>query len=307
MVDGLLQNKTLKRMKLRLNPIGYKYQAEIETLLALNNKNQQKQFMPKMETQIRDLQQYEDKKESVFEELERRKEELAQKKKENARAQIEANKVKAEEAAQSQKIEAIHEEALNRFGKLENENYNLIKAYNEQKQAHNLALISEQKRLEKLDKEIKELIEKKEELQREFGIKEAEDARKIDDLKLEIAKEKRLIEEDLNKLLAYENQYNIQLRQGKEEEPSEKAQSPEVQQPTGDVKTDAPVQETANTKDGKGKKKDDKKKDIKKADDKKKDDKKIDVKKNEVKKDDKKVDIKKTNDKKPASPPKKNR
>ena len=58
------------------------------------------------------------------------------------------------------------------------------------------------------------------EFQRDYDTKTEEDQKKIKDLELEIAKEKRFIEEDLKKLLNQENQYNMQLHQGREESPT---------------------------------------------------------------------------------------
>ena len=125
MVTGLHQNKSLKRMKLRLNPIGYKYTQEIEKILELNNKKTKKEFKPRIENKIRELQTFEDRRESVFEELERKKAELSEKKKELDLAKAEASKLKESEQKRTKAINTLFMEALSRYAKFEHESHNL--------------------------------------------------------------------------------------------------------------------------------------------------------------------------------------
>ena len=65
-VDGMMHNRTLKRLKTKLNPMGYKNNSEIVTLLDINVSKSKKEFKPKIETQIKDLQLFENRRDSVF-------------------------------------------------------------------------------------------------------------------------------------------------------------------------------------------------------------------------------------------------
>lgn len=118
-------------MKLRLNPIGYKYTMEIEHLLEANNKTMKKEFRPKIETQIRELQTFESRRDSVFEELRRKKEELAEKKKELARTQAESAQAKANETEITRGVNDKLDETLGRYGKLDQELHHVVKLQNE--------------------------------------------------------------------------------------------------------------------------------------------------------------------------------
>ena len=154
-----MQNKVLRKLKLRLNPIGYKNTSEIETLLDINNKTQRKEFRPKIEFKIRELQTFENRRDDVSAELARVKDLLRKKQLEVDRVLAEVAAEKLNEAALRQGVESRFEDALQRYGKLELEAHNLTKAYSEQRQNNKLALELEQKRREKIDKEIAESVD----------------------------------------------------------------------------------------------------------------------------------------------------
>lgn len=118
-------------MKLRLNPIGYKYTTEIEHLLDANNKAMKKDFRPKIENQIKELQTFESRRDSVFEELRRKKEELADKRRELARTQAESAQAKASETEITKGVNDKLDETLGRYAKLEQELHQITKLQNE--------------------------------------------------------------------------------------------------------------------------------------------------------------------------------
>jgi DNA repair exonuclease SbcCD ATPase subunit len=130
-VEALLQNKVFKRLKLKLNPVGYKYLSEIEHILESNQNTLKKTFKPEIEQKIKQLQIFEEKRDSVLEELENKKKELEKRKKEFRTAFELYEKAKAEELAVTQGVEKELDQCMKRFNKLEEESHYLARDFAE--------------------------------------------------------------------------------------------------------------------------------------------------------------------------------
>lgn len=157
-VEGLLNNKVMKRIRLRLNPIGYKYMQEIEKLLEMNTKSQKRDFKPNIEGKIKELQIFETKRDSVFLEMERLEEQLAQKKVELEHTKRQTQAAKDKETAVTKDYERQVEEAITYFNKLEEESHNIGKRNNEFRSNHRTNMDIAQRQKETCEKEVQELL-----------------------------------------------------------------------------------------------------------------------------------------------------
>lgn len=130
-VEGLLKNKVIRKIKLRLNPIGFKYTSEIESLLARNNKTLKKETTPNLQVAIKQLQTFEQRRDSVNEELARKKEELRLKRIDLEETLQQVERTKKVELQDSLNVEAKLEEVLAQDRRIESESHNLTKLFNE--------------------------------------------------------------------------------------------------------------------------------------------------------------------------------
>ena len=130
-VEGLLHNKVLKRIRLKLNPIGFKYTSEIENLLELNNKARKKEFKPQLEHKIKELQTFEKRRDPVNEHLESKKDDLKMKRIELKDVLKAVEKEKNEELEETKSVENRLEDVFKECNKLEYEYNQMIKTFNE--------------------------------------------------------------------------------------------------------------------------------------------------------------------------------
>lgn len=133
MLEGLLLNKVIRKMRLRLNPIGYKYTSEIESLLAANNKAYKKKTTPTLHHEIEELQTFEMRRDSINEELERKKDELREKRRDLDDTMADIAKEKKLETDMTKTVDNRLEAVLERNRAVEQETHNLVKVMNEYK------------------------------------------------------------------------------------------------------------------------------------------------------------------------------
>lgn len=130
-LDGLLSNKVIRKMRLRLNPIGYKYTSEIESLLEANNKAYKKKTTPNLHQKIDELQTFEIRRDSVNDELDRKKNELKEKRKDLDMTLKQVKHEKDVELRLTQAVDDRLEAILEKNRQVEQESHALAKAINE--------------------------------------------------------------------------------------------------------------------------------------------------------------------------------
>lgn len=75
-LEGIMNNKVIKTIRLKLNPVSYKYKAEIKTILNSHAHKKLKNLQPNLEKKIEKLVRVEKTKKTVFKTLKELKEEL---------------------------------------------------------------------------------------------------------------------------------------------------------------------------------------------------------------------------------------